>query len=180
MAFGVSFPVRSAYKDESFRLRCLTGKGADGIVSRLRTVAYNARTCGPYAWATLPERDEFQHSQNFACRSIRPPCQNRGPAKDERKTVRIRPRVCGQRRRRQQLAELAPGAGRLRAGLRGRGERGLLEPARAESPKDRPLARRLLKGDGGRSDGCGRYARCDPLGRTARSATVPVWWGWSS
>ena len=53
-------------------------------------------------WQTLPERDRFEHSQNFAHRSITPPCQNRGPAKDERKTLWIRLRVDGQRRRRQQ------------------------------------------------------------------------------
>ena len=29
---------------------------------------------------TLPERDECEHSQNCARRSITPPCQNRGPA----------------------------------------------------------------------------------------------------
>ena len=51
----------------------------------------------------------FQHSQNFARRSITPPCQNRGPAKDERKTVRIRPRVGGQRRRRQQPGDTSAG-----------------------------------------------------------------------
>ena len=95
MAFEVSFPVRSAYKDESFRLRCLTGKGADGIVPRLRTVTYNARTCGPYAWTTLPERDEYEHSQNSASGSITPPCQNRGPAKDELETLWRLPGVGG-------------------------------------------------------------------------------------
>ena len=35
-------------------------------------------------WQTLPEKDVFQHSQNFACYSIAPPCQKRVPAKDER------------------------------------------------------------------------------------------------
>ena len=35
---------------------------------------------------TLPKGDAFQHSQNSAHRSITLPCQNRGPAKDERKT----------------------------------------------------------------------------------------------
>ena len=114
MAFGVSFPVRSAYKDESFRLRCLTGKGADGIVPRLRTVAYNARTCGPYAWATLPERDSCEHSHNSSCRNMMPPCQNRGPSNDDRKGYGCCPTW---------------------AGLRGCGQRGLLEPARAESPE---------------------------------------------
>ena len=41
---------------------------------------------GPAWWPTLPERDAFQHSLNSAHRSITLPCQNRGPAKDERKT----------------------------------------------------------------------------------------------
>ena len=40
------------------------------------------------------------------------------------------------------------GAGRLRAGLRGRRQRGLLEPARAESPEGCPLPRRLREGGG--------------------------------
>ena len=36
-------------------------------------------------WQTLLERDKYEHSQKSARRSITPPCQNRGPAKDERK-----------------------------------------------------------------------------------------------
>ena len=72
----------------------------------------------PAFWPSLPERDECEHSQNFARRSITAPCQNRGPAKDGRKTPRIRPRVGGQRRLRQQPGAPAPGAGLLRAGLR--------------------------------------------------------------
>ena len=36
-------------------------------------------------WQTLPEKDGFEHSLNSCSRSITPPCQNRGPAKDERK-----------------------------------------------------------------------------------------------
>ena len=67
-----------------------------------------------------------------------PPCQNRGPARDERKTIRIRPRVGSQRRRRQQPGEPASGVGRLRARLQGRGERDLLGPAEAVSPEGRP------------------------------------------
>ena len=42
-------------------------------------------------WQTLPERDEYEHSQNSDCRSITLPCQNRGPAKDDRKTLWVRP-----------------------------------------------------------------------------------------
>ena len=38
---------------------------------------------------TLPERDAFQHSHKSAHRSITPPCQNRGPAKDERSEGRM-------------------------------------------------------------------------------------------
>ena len=53
-------------------------------------------------WPTLPERDEYEHSHKSAHRSMMPPCQNREPAKDERKTPRIRPRVGGRRRRHQQ------------------------------------------------------------------------------
>ncbi len=68
-------------------------------------------------WPTFPQRDICEHSQNSARRSITPPCQNRGPAKDERKTVWICPRVGGQRHRRQQPRDPAPGVGRLRAGL---------------------------------------------------------------
>ena len=94
-------------------------------------------------WPTLPERDAFQHSQNSAHRSITRPCQKREPAKDERKTPRIRPRAGVQRRLRQQPGDPAPGVGRLRAGLRGRWQRGLLEPAGAESPEGRPQAGRL-------------------------------------
>ena len=29
-------------------------------------------------WPTLPERDDYEHSQNGARRSITPPCQNQG------------------------------------------------------------------------------------------------------
>ena len=58
------------------------------------------RTTWAEEWRqTLPERDECEHSQNAAYRSIRPVCQNRGPAKGERKAVRIGPRVGSQRRR---------------------------------------------------------------------------------
>ena len=42
-------------------------------------------------WQTLSERDAFQHSQNSASGSTRPPCQNRVPAKDDRKTLWVRP-----------------------------------------------------------------------------------------
>ena len=42
---------------------------------------------------TLPEGDECEHSQNYARHIITPPCQNRGPAKDERETLWIRPCV---------------------------------------------------------------------------------------
>ena len=50
------------------------------------SMAAAKRTAGAEEWwQTLSERDAFQHSQNFACCSIAPPCQNRGPAKDERK-----------------------------------------------------------------------------------------------
>ena len=38
---------------------------------------------GTACWPTLPERDQFEHSQNSAHCSITPSCQNRGPAKDE-------------------------------------------------------------------------------------------------
>ena len=99
-------------------------------------------------WPFLPERDRCEHSQNSAHRSITPPCQNRGPAKDELETLRIRPRAGGQRRRRQQLGDRTPGVGRLRTGLRGRGERGFLEPAVAESPEGCPPAARLREGGG--------------------------------
>ncbi len=78
-------------------------------------MAASKRTTGAEEWRqTLPKRDAFQHSQNSARRSIMAPCQNRGPAKDERKTVRIHPCVGSQRRRRQQPGEPAPGVGRLR------------------------------------------------------------------
>ena len=40
---------------------------------------------GSSARPTLPEGDEYEHSQNSACRSMMPPCHNRGPAKYERK-----------------------------------------------------------------------------------------------
>ena len=46
-------------------------------------------------WLALPKGDEYEHSQNSARRSMTPPCQNRGPAEGERKTVRIRLRICG-------------------------------------------------------------------------------------
>ena len=77
------------------------------------TVVYIGLSSGPAWWPTLPERDEYEHSLNSGSRSMMLLCQNRGPAKDERKTPRIRPRVGGQRRRQPQHA--APGAGRLRA-----------------------------------------------------------------
>ena len=41
---------------------------------------------GPSDWLALPKGDEYEHSHNIARRRITPPCQNRGPAKDERKT----------------------------------------------------------------------------------------------
>ena len=76
------------------------------------SMAAAKRTAGGEEWwQTLSERDAFQHSQNFACHGTMPPCQNRGPAKDERKTIRIRPPVSGQRRRRQQPGDPAPGVG---------------------------------------------------------------------
>ena len=53
---------------------------------------------GPSGRPTLPKGDEYEHSQNSANRSIRQPCHNRGPGTDQRKTVRICPRVGGQRR----------------------------------------------------------------------------------
>ena len=34
-------------------------------------------------WPSLPERDEYEHSQNSARRSITLPCYNRVPAKGE-------------------------------------------------------------------------------------------------
>ena len=72
------------------------------------------RTAGAEEWwPTLLKRDEFEHSLNSGSRSITPPCQNLGPAKDERKALRIRPRAGGQRRRRQQPRDPAPPPGRL-------------------------------------------------------------------
>ena len=59
-------------------------------------------------WCKGYEEHRFQHSQNSARRSITPLCQNRGPAKDERKTPRMRPRVSSQQRRRQQPQHAAP------------------------------------------------------------------------
>ena len=41
---------------------------------------------GPSDWLALPKGDVCEHSQNSAHRSITSPCQNRGPAKGERKT----------------------------------------------------------------------------------------------
>ena len=89
------------------------------------TVVYITLSSGPAQPGGQPcqKGDAFQHSQNSARRSITPLCQNRGPAKDERKTPRMRPRVSSQQRRRQQPQHAAPGAGRLRAGLRGCGQR---------------------------------------------------------
>ena len=93
------------------------------------TVVYIGLSSGPRRtwWPTLPEGDSFEHSQNSARRSITPLCQNRGPAKGERIIVRIRPCVGGQRL--QRPGDPAPGAGRLRTGLRGCGQRCLLKPA---------------------------------------------------
>ena len=89
------------------------------------TVVYITLSSGPAQPGGQPcqNGDAFQHSQNSARRSITPLCQNRGPAKDERKTPRMRPRVSSQQRRRQQPQHAAPGAGRLRAGLRGCGQK---------------------------------------------------------
>ena len=41
---------------------------------------------GPSDWLALPKGDNFEHGQNSDRRSITSPCQNRGPANDERKT----------------------------------------------------------------------------------------------
>ena len=83
------------------------------------TVVYITLSSGPAQPGGQPcqKGDAFQHSQNSARRSITPLCQNRGPAKDERKTPRMRPRVSSQQRRRQQPQHAAPGAGRLRSSL---------------------------------------------------------------
>ena len=87
------------------------------------SMATAKRTTWAEEWRqTLPEKDVFQHSQNSARPSIVPPCQNREPARDDRKTLQIRPRVGGQR--------------------------GLSEPSEAESPEGCPHARLLCEGDG--------------------------------
>ena len=56
------------------------------------TVVYITLSAGPAQLGGQPcqKGDAFQHSQNSARRSITPLCQNRGPAKDERKTPRMR------------------------------------------------------------------------------------------
>ena len=46
-------------------------------------MVYTALGPGPADWLALPKGDASQHSQNSAHRSITPPCQHRGPAKDE-------------------------------------------------------------------------------------------------
>ena len=65
----------------------------DTGVSMAAAAAAKRTTGAEEWWQILPERDEFEHSQNSTYRSIMPPCQNRGPAKDERKTLWIRPCV---------------------------------------------------------------------------------------
>ena len=85
--------------------RCLTGKATAGIVDRLHTMVYIGFSSGRCPRPTLLKRDTFQHSHNAAHRRITPPCQNRWPAKDDRKTIRLRPRVGGQRCRRKQLGD---------------------------------------------------------------------------
>ena len=49
----------------------------------------------PVMLPSLPERDVYEHSPNSVLCSTMHPCQNRGPANDERKTLRIRPGVGG-------------------------------------------------------------------------------------
>ena len=50
------------------------------------SMAAAKRTTGAEEWwQTLPERDEFEHSQKSGSPSMMLPCQNRGPAEDERK-----------------------------------------------------------------------------------------------
>ena len=138
--------VTPSGRSQARRRRCGVGLPilGDNFLSKNEGVRVNPQACtkpalghlrwavwtaaphpGTACWPTLPERDTFQHSQNSTRRSITRPCQNRGPVKDERKTVRIRPSVGGHRRRRKQLAHPPLGAGRLRAGLQGRRQRGL-------------------------------------------------------
>ena len=52
---------------------------------RLHDMACSAVYSGRSSQVGLLKGDEFQHSQNSTRRSITPPCQNRRPAKDERK-----------------------------------------------------------------------------------------------
>ena len=75
-------------------LERVTGGGSRNLAGAARRV--NDETSlgpgpGPSDWLAVPKGDAFQHSQNSARRSITPPCQNRGPMKDERKTPRIGP-----------------------------------------------------------------------------------------
>ena len=100
------------------------------------TVVYITLSSGPGQPGGQPcqKGDAFQHSQNSARRSITPLCQNRGPAKDERETPRMRPRVSSQQRRRQQPQHAAPGAGLIHlsaaSGPGLRGPTGMVEKGR--------------------------------------------------
>ena len=73
----------------------------------------------PALWPSLPERDECEHGQNFAHRSIMQLGHNRGPATPTH--IPWRPGV---------------GAGRRAEGLRGRGEQGPAEPFSRERRSD--------------------------------------------
>ena len=53
------------------------------------SMAAAKRTTGAEEWwEILPERDTFEHSQNYARRRITPPCQNCGPVRNDWKAFR--------------------------------------------------------------------------------------------
>ena len=130
------------------------------------SMAAAKRTAGAEEWwQTLPKMDGFEHSLNSGSLSMMPPCQNRGPAKDERKTVRTRPRVGGQPTPTPTTSRPSAASWPTAAGLLWCGQRGLMEPVRAAS-----------------FEGCltaGRLCECGALDRLGRSvAEVLDLLGW--
>ena len=111
---------------------------------------------GPAQCRTLSERDKFEHSQNYDRGNILPPARTGGHRKMSGRLfgyVRVSVASDADANNLEIQRRVLAGVGRLCAGLRGRGERGLLEPAGTEPPES-------SRGD------CVVVAALDRLGRS--------------